>query len=290
MTWKDKRAVDCVHGLAPMKRWLGDEVAMRTTLMAPAVVVAYNKYMNSVDRFDQLRATLKGVRKEKRVSSSIFAFIVDAAVQNAFSVNKLLRGEDDKRTLSEYKLDMALEMMQASGITAQAETAVDVDEDEDMDEVVIAANVQGRHGGRRVRGNANVANVADGTTTTTLETKKLIDGLGCYNATDHLLVELKDTKAGNCSSGRCFMCSLVSGQDASKSKYGCIACAKPFHVNCFAVYHSNKFEQQHRDAVTIVNDAMVDKNKKRQFTKVSTQLPTSLEEVIPSYKKVRRER
>jgi hypothetical protein len=86
------------------------------------------------------------------------------------------------------------------------------------------------------------------------------------------------------------MCSLFSGQDASKSKYGCIACGKPFHVNCFAVYHSKKFEQQHRDAVTIVNDAMVDKNKKRQFTKVSTQVPTSLEEVIPSYKKVRRER
>jgi len=92
MAWTDPQAVECVQGLAPLKRWIGDETAMRTTIMAPAIVVAYNMYMNSVDRFDQLRATVKGVRKECRLTSSMFSFIVDAAVQNSFSVSKLLGG------------------------------------------------------------------------------------------------------------------------------------------------------------------------------------------------------
>jgi len=54
MSCKDVRAVRCVHGLAPLKRWIGDKSLMPTTLMAPAIVVAYNRYMNLVNRFDQL--------------------------------------------------------------------------------------------------------------------------------------------------------------------------------------------------------------------------------------------
>jgi len=89
----------------------------------PAVIVAYNKYMNSVDRFDQLRATLRGVRKEQRLTMSVFSFILDATIQNAYSVTKILnRGET--RTLSDYKLDVAIEMLNAERRTVEAAVAM----------------------------------------------------------------------------------------------------------------------------------------------------------------------
>jgi hypothetical protein len=50
------KAVKCVHGLVDMQCWLGSESFRRTTLKAPAIVVAFNYFMNGVDRMDQERA------------------------------------------------------------------------------------------------------------------------------------------------------------------------------------------------------------------------------------------
>ena len=49
LTYTDAEAIDSVHGVAEVKRWLGNEHIGRTSLLVPAVIVAYNLYMNSVD-------------------------------------------------------------------------------------------------------------------------------------------------------------------------------------------------------------------------------------------------
>lgn len=82
----DDHAVHCVHGLAPLQRWTGDESLQRTTLLVPAVIVAYNLFMNSVDRFDQLRSTEATMRKERRVTMSILSFVLDAAIINSHAL------------------------------------------------------------------------------------------------------------------------------------------------------------------------------------------------------------
>ena len=50
-------AVMCVTGLAKLHRWTGTETMLYTPFDVPAIIVAYNMFMNSVDRMDQLRST-----------------------------------------------------------------------------------------------------------------------------------------------------------------------------------------------------------------------------------------
>jgi hypothetical protein len=54
----DNRAIKCVHGLSKISRWTGTEVLHRTDFFVAAPIVAYNMFMNGVDRMDQYRATL----------------------------------------------------------------------------------------------------------------------------------------------------------------------------------------------------------------------------------------
>ena len=56
-----------VHGLAKIDRWVGNEYLHRTTFMPPALVIAYNRFMNAVDRVDQHRAANPIQRKESRI-------------------------------------------------------------------------------------------------------------------------------------------------------------------------------------------------------------------------------
>jgi hypothetical protein len=53
---RNEEAIKCVHGLVKIKQWLGDESMHRSEFDAPAVVLAYNIFMNGVDRMDQIRA------------------------------------------------------------------------------------------------------------------------------------------------------------------------------------------------------------------------------------------
>jgi hypothetical protein len=54
---QNESAVEAVRGLAVIKRWCGHEVFHRTKLKVPAIVAAYNMFMNAVDRMDQIRST-----------------------------------------------------------------------------------------------------------------------------------------------------------------------------------------------------------------------------------------
>ena len=60
-----------IGGLALLHRWTGDACMKRTRFMVPVLIVVYNLFMNTVDRFDQKRAACAILRKEMRVSQSI---------------------------------------------------------------------------------------------------------------------------------------------------------------------------------------------------------------------------
>lgn len=79
-------AIKCVHGLVDISRWVGTEYLHRTLFAVPAIFVAYNIFMNSVDRFDQKRTAVECCRREKRVHMSIWTALLDWSVLNAQSL------------------------------------------------------------------------------------------------------------------------------------------------------------------------------------------------------------
>ncbi|OWZ04679.1 hypothetical protein PHMEG_00023377 [Phytophthora megakarya] len=88
--------------------WLCEEVLHRRRFQVPAIIVAYNLFMNGVDRVDQLRSTNPIRRKEKRLSMSILTWAIDLALINAFSLFKKVAGSAATRvTLREFKRRVA---------------------------------------------------------------------------------------------------------------------------------------------------------------------------------------
>ena len=110
---ENDHTVECVHGLSKIKRWLGKEVFHRTILRVPAIVVAYNIFMNSVDRFDQYRKTNELLRREKRVNMSIFTFLIDASINNAYALFRKLFPEK-KISMTEFKRRIAEQLVSKS--------------------------------------------------------------------------------------------------------------------------------------------------------------------------------
>jgi hypothetical protein len=104
----DDHAIHCVNGLAKLHRWTDDCMLNRTVFMAPALIVAYNLFMNAVDRMDQRRQPLASQRREKRVSMSIFTMILDIACSNGYAIACTL-STDYKRSVSfrEFKQRVA---------------------------------------------------------------------------------------------------------------------------------------------------------------------------------------
>ena len=82
---------------------------MHQRFLLPSFIVAYNHLMNGVDTYDQVRGTNSCLRKENRVSTSIFDFVLDSEIQNAYSIynilfstpnNQLMKFRKFKRTIS----------------------------------------------------------------------------------------------------------------------------------------------------------------------------------------------
>ena len=105
----DETIIYCVHGLAPLHRWIGIESMYRTTFLVPALVVVYNIFMNGVDRFDQKRSTIPVLRKEMKVSMSIFTWILNAACINANTMCSVTSGDDLE--LIEFKRRISIEFV-----------------------------------------------------------------------------------------------------------------------------------------------------------------------------------
>lgn len=95
-------AVHCVPSLDDLPRWMEHECLKKTTLSVPAIIMAYNLFMNAEYRVDQVRASSAMMRKEHRVSMSLFCFILDPAIQNAFALYRCL-GHSNFKTFREFK-------------------------------------------------------------------------------------------------------------------------------------------------------------------------------------------
>jgi hypothetical protein len=106
---KDREdCIACVHGLAPLPRWTDDSVMNRCVFQVPAVVVAYNLFMNAVDRMDQRRPSNPCMRKERRLSQSIFSAILDFACNNGYAIGCTVSSSyKDKVSFREYKRRVA---------------------------------------------------------------------------------------------------------------------------------------------------------------------------------------
>ncbi len=94
-------SIYCVHGLTTMKRWIKGCFMKKAIFKISSIISAYNMFMNGVDRFDQMRSTNALERKEMRVSMSIFTFIIDASIHNAWVI--LNKVENDKHKLLKYR-------------------------------------------------------------------------------------------------------------------------------------------------------------------------------------------
>ena len=79
-------AVECVQGLAALRRWTGDKNLHWKVYQVPAPIIVYNLYMNAVDIMDQSRSTNALKWKEKRLSVTILSLIDDLAIHNAYAV------------------------------------------------------------------------------------------------------------------------------------------------------------------------------------------------------------
>ena len=99
----EAEAVTCVHGLAKMKRWTKKDIYHRSEYMVPSIIVAYNIFMNSVDRFDQYRQTYITLRRERRVTMSIFTFLLDASIYNAYAVYQQLNISEPRSKVMDMK-------------------------------------------------------------------------------------------------------------------------------------------------------------------------------------------
>jgi hypothetical protein len=82
----DNRAIKCVHGLSKISQCTGSEVLHRTDYFVAAPIVAYNLFMNGVDRMDQYHATLATQHREKHIHMTLFTFCLDLAITQAFAI------------------------------------------------------------------------------------------------------------------------------------------------------------------------------------------------------------
>jgi hypothetical protein len=84
----DERSVKCVHGLTKLSHWTGTEVLNRSDFFVAAPIVGYNMFMNGVDHMDQYRSTLPMQRKELQLYMTIFTFLLDLAVSQAYAIHQ----------------------------------------------------------------------------------------------------------------------------------------------------------------------------------------------------------
>lgn len=61
--------------------------------------------MNAVDRMDQVTGTNRTERKEQRLSMSVFLFIIDLAVNNAYQVYAKLHSTHGVEGMGEARLE-----------------------------------------------------------------------------------------------------------------------------------------------------------------------------------------
>ena len=196
----DEDAIFCVNGLAELERWTGTESMSRTKFMVPSIIVAYNIFMNSVDRMDQLRSTNPTRRREKRVEMTIFTLLLDLAVNNAFALyNKMWPDLSSSVTIREFKRNIC-------------------------EQLVLPHRDQRNKRKREVHA-PFVSPVVPSPSLT----------IGCIEC-PHALVKNRIGSKSRRTELNCHLCMILHNKK-KKTLYGCTGCHKGFHVECFTAYH-----------------------------------------------------
>ncbi len=74
------------HGVSHVHRWTRVEIMKWTAFLVPAPIVAYNLFMNGVDKMDQLQSTNMTRCREKQLYMTIFMMFLDLAVHQAYCI------------------------------------------------------------------------------------------------------------------------------------------------------------------------------------------------------------
>jgi hypothetical protein len=263
----DDRAHQCVGGLAKISRWTGVENLHRTEFYVAAPIVAYNMFMNGVDRMDQYRATLATQRREKRLHMTIFTYILDLAITQAYAVYQKVALERQDPVISYFSFKrnicnyLILPWKDSRGRTD--DTLLESTPNDNLLEDNDATDSQ--HEGGRVT---------------------IASSLGAIND-PHMLVENLPRKKNQSGPQDidCFLCRKMGKE--LKTIYSCIQCKKGFHVNCFTAFHyRGMLSRKHSTLLDVVfnSDVNPTMGKPSVYAPSSTDhmlLPTEKESLFP---------
>jgi hypothetical protein len=218
----DAQAVQCVYGMAKLSCWTGTEVLKRTDFLVAAPIVAYNMFMNGVDRMDQYRSTLATQRKEMRLQMTLFTYLLDLAISQAFALHQNMASNQRDKPISFFNFKRKVcEQLVTPWITAaqrRSRTSPDISQHTNE---------------RSQEGNPTIEQT-----------------LGTIDET-HMLVENLPRRSNlSCPQDiGCFICRKMGKE--LKTSYSCVQFKKGFHVNCFTAFH-------YRGALSTSRKALLD--------------------------------
>ena len=193
-------AIKCVHGLSQLQRWTGVEVLHRTKFDVPTIIVAYNRYMNCIDRLDQGLATAPTKHKEIRLQMTMFTFFLDLCVSQAYALYKKIHPKE-KVMMTEFKRRLCEKLVTNYTTTISSKTAKkrkasnEVTADERPYRCPIPSQLETCH------------------------------------SSGHTLLPNIDGRFTNCH-----LCYIRGVKDL-KTNLGCEGCGKCYHQKCFVAYH-----------------------------------------------------
>lgn len=86
--------------------WTGDDVFYRSLVHVPAIICAYNNFINGVDKLDQFRSTAPTHRKKKLLQMSLFTWLLYLRIHNSYALRiAILSGSSsvDSLNFQEFK-------------------------------------------------------------------------------------------------------------------------------------------------------------------------------------------
>lgn len=228
------------HGVSKIHRWTGCEIMKRTCFEVPVQIIAYNMFMNGVDRMDQLRSTNITQRREKRLYMTMFTMCLDLAIHQAYCLyNALCPTTVSKKhkTLLSFKHSIAQAL------------------------VLPEMTNRMRRKNNPVQPLPNLQPTA----------RNIHETLGRIEEGHMLVRNLGKNKNPKFSQDSpCYLCKLRGF--ISKTIYGCPGCQSSFHVECFTAFHYKDALKGNMRAVIDMLKAseMKGKSRKRRSSYVGT--------------------
>jgi hypothetical protein len=212
---KGEEAIKLCRGVAKLHRWTGTEVLNRSSFLVPAPIIAYNMFMNGVDRMDQLRSTNITQRREKRLYMTMFTMCLDLAIHQAYCLYNATHpnvNERKHKCLQSFKQQVAIFLVEPLLNKKKARQNIPVP--------LLSAAPQ--------------------------TARNITETLGRIEETHMLVKNLGKKKyPSKLQDVACYLCKLRGF--VSKTIYGCPQCKTGFHVECFTAFHyKGKLHEEHK--------------------------------------------